>query len=171
MCAPTCNSGNCKKRRVQFAGNAQHAVYKSRIEIDVGADSLFAAMELAENFRSKALDDVVKVEFFKAILFLCKFCSLVAKENCTRIADCINSVSLTVNQARAVKGFLASDLSKIFTVFVFVCPVLNIALDVVHHFHYADVCSTMAASLEGTYGCGNCRICIGVGRRNYVDCK
>ena len=77
-------------------------------------------MEFTEDIRSETLDDVVKMEFFQTVFCTGKFFRLVAQEDCTRVADRVDTVALAVDETCVVKSFLTSDFKKISTDLVFV---------------------------------------------------
>jgi hypothetical protein len=61
--APACNAAYRKKSCVQIGRYAQHFVYKTGIKIHVGTDHLVGTLYFFKNFRSKALNKPVQVEF------------------------------------------------------------------------------------------------------------
>ena len=78
-------------------------------------------------------------------------------------------MTLTIDKSCVVKSLLCGNLPKVFADFRLVAPVANMALDVVHHFHYADVGTTMTPTLQRANRSRNRRIRIRVRRRNNVN--
>ena len=70
MRAPSHDSGDCKDGREHFFRNIQHAVYKSAVEVHIGADALVDSAFLGDNLGAQLLNHGIEGKFLHTALFL-----------------------------------------------------------------------------------------------------
>ena len=102
--APAGNACHCKDRRKQLTWQIQHPIYKSRIEIHIGADPLVHFPLLRYDLRRKPCHQRIKGILILIPLFCGKGRRTVHQKPCSGVGLGVNSMSDPVNKPRSVKS-------------------------------------------------------------------
>ena len=158
---PTGDAGGGKEWGEEVGFNAHHFVDETGVEVDVRADVEVESFAFAENFLGHAGDAVEKVVLRFETGFLSERSGFFFEQFSARIAEGVDGVAHTVDEAAVVEGVASEDFPQIIGDFAVIVPVLHMGLDVFDHGMGALVGGTVTWSFEGANGGGDGRIGVG----------
>lgn len=112
MCAPTCNSGCSEHRCIKLTRNVKHTVKQTAVKIDIGRNTFINLTLFADNLRSKSFYSLIKFKVLIIAFCFCKFLNCALKNNLTRVRNCINSVTHTIDKTHSVECLLFEYFSR-----------------------------------------------------------
>ena len=148
MCAPTRNTSCCKKRSIKLTRNIKKAVKKSAVKIDICGNALIDFTLSADNLRSQSFNSLIKIKFIIVTFGKRKLFNSTFKNYLTRVRNCINCVSHTIDKTFFIKNLLVKELFKIIFKSVLVFPVLNMLFEILKHIVNLNICTAVLRTFE-----------------------
>ena len=124
-----------------------------------------------ETFDGTFFQQFEEGKFFFTSFFFSQVTSQFFQNNGTRIGNCIDGMTDTVNQAGLVISLFVQHAHEISIDFIHILPVANVLFQMMEHIDNLDIGTTVQRTFQRTdTGC-NRRIGIRSGRTGYTDCK
>ena len=148
MRTPSNNTCHGKHRCIEFQWKIQHAVYKSTVKINIGADTLINTAFFCNHLWSHPFNHGIQTIIFHTSFFFCEAFYKSLKNFCSRIGNRINCMSHTIDQATSVKCFFMKKVFQICTNFLFIFPVTDFFLHILEHLNNLDIRTAMFRAFQ-----------------------
>ena len=149
MRTPAHYTGHGEKRSIYLLRQPQHLIHEARIEVHIGAENLPASLGLIDRLDSQTLQTGHELVLAHLPLLLRQFRRHLLEKYGTRIRKSIDSMTDTIDQARAIVCLLPENLTKIFGDLLLILPVLDVVADMTDHIGDLDIRAAMLRALEG----------------------
>ena len=150
VCRPACDTGNRKDRSKHLRRNAEHRIYKSAVKVDIAADRLMQVLAAGQELGRQLFYLRIEHELFCESLFLRQAARVLLQNDGTRIVQCVDGVSHSIDQPALVKRLFVDDFFQICVNLVIIFPVLYMLLDIGEHVLDLQVCTAVPGSFQRT---------------------
>ena len=166
MGCPTHNTGHGEYWCIDLLWQTYHLIDESAVEVEVGTSRFAASTMLLQTLDALLLYELQELILVLSSLLLCQFASQTLQLYGTRIAQCVHSMTDTIDETCLVVSLLVEHTGEINIQFLHILPVSDLLFQVMEHIDHLDVGTTMKRTFQAADTSGNRAVSICAGGRS-----
>jgi len=161
--APARRTGDGEQGGIKLHRYAQHAIYEAGVHIHVGTHGDGHMLALHDKLYAYALHIFHQLQLLQPSLVRGQFSGVFFYHHGSGVGHGVYRVAQTVYLAGLVAVAAVQQLRQVAAQLGIVVIVGHVGLYVAEHLHYLGVGAAVERALQGTYGRGDCAVCVGAG--------
>ena len=166
--APAHDTRHCEERRVDLAGDADHIIDETGIEVDIGAKRLVLPFHGVDGLDGHLLDQFHERQLVLAALLLRELAGHLLEQDGARVGLRVNGMTDAIHETGVVEGAAGEQLAHAGGDLGFARPVLDLLLHEGDHVADLEVGAAVLGALQGPDARGDGRKRVRAGRRSHA---